>query len=76
MCVIVILGTYRSADSDGKILATVLTENYSGYLRESADAMILERKLKASDYNIVAQEIRKETLKQTQHWKHKNKPKY
>ena len=75
MCAIVVIGNQHSALGD-KLLVTVLTENYSGYLKESADDMILERKLKESDYNIVAQEIRKETLRQTQHWKHKNKPKY
>ena len=75
MCAIVVIGNEHSATND-KLLVTVLTENYSGYMRDCADDMILELKLKASDYNIVSQEIRKETLKQTQHWKHKNKPKY
>ena len=72
---IAVIGNQDSALGD-KLLVTVLTENYSGYMKDCADDMILERKLKASDYNIVSQEIRKETLKQTQHWKHKNKPKY
>lgn len=76
MCAIAIISGNSHSGRKDKLLVTVLTENYSGYMRDCADDMILERKLKASDYSIVAQEVRKETLKQTQHWKYKNKPKY